>query len=111
MDSQGGLVQGYETDLKPTNGSTGFRLDGSLSENVEIPDSIEAGCRPLGSEQQNDDYCSASTIDLGKPEGGKSERSDFLGKLARKAVLMSKPILRSCQSKDEYPALLDSVTI
>ena len=63
-------------------GRAGFRLDGSLSENAEIPDWIEAGCRLLGSGQQNN-YCwSAVTTGLRRSEAAKPElKGDFVGGL------------------------------
>ena len=60
-------------------GRAGFRLDGSLSENAEIPDWIEAGCRLLGSGQQNDYYWSAVTTDLRRLEGVKPESRESFG--------------------------------
>lgn len=69
-------------------GRAGFRLDGSLFENAEIPDWIEDDCRLLGSGLQNN-YCwSAVTTDLRRSEAAKPElKGDLVGRLRHQECL------------------------
>jgi len=92
-------------------GREGIRLDGSLPEKAEIPDWNEAGCRVLGSGQQNNEYCSEFIINLCKSEGGKLEQSDFFGRVGLQSLSYFKPMIRSCQSKYTYSVVQDSVPI